>query len=104
MSRRPARRAAARLSVIAVGIALTAALSGCVPSLATPVPTPSPTGFAVPKAVAPDAPLVVPAAEKRKRPLAIRVFQEPGPTAPRPLPPAPARLQAADSPTAARQG
>jgi len=61
MSRRPARRAAARLSVIAVGIALTAALSGCVPSLATPVPTPSPTGFAVPKAVAPDAPLVVPA-------------------------------------------
>ena len=62
MSRRPARRAFARLSVVAVACAaLTAGLSGCVPSLAMPVPTPTPTGFAVPRAVAPLAPLVVPA-------------------------------------------
>ena len=62
MTRRPARRAPARLSVVVAscGIAL-AALTGCVPLAAMPVPTPSPTGFAVPNAVAPLAPLVVPA-------------------------------------------
>jgi hypothetical protein len=62
MSRRPTRRALARVSVAAVSLALVAAgLSACVPLGATPLPTPSPTGFAVPRAVAPLAPLVVPA-------------------------------------------
>jgi hypothetical protein len=61
MNRRPARRALARLSAVAVCAAVTAGLSACVPSLATPLPAPSPTGIAVPRAVAPLAPLVVPA-------------------------------------------
>jgi hypothetical protein len=62
MTRRPARRAVARLSVVAVVCtAVTSLLSACVPSLGTPLPTPSPTGIAVPRAVAPLAPLVVPA-------------------------------------------
>jgi len=62
MTPRPARRALARLSVAAVACALAAAaLSACVPLAATPQPTPSPTGFAVPNAVAPLSPLVVPA-------------------------------------------
>ena len=62
MTRRPARRALARLSVVAVSFALIAAgATACVPLVATPEPTPSPTGFAVPNAVAPLSPLVVPA-------------------------------------------
>lgn len=62
MKRRPTGWALARLSVVAVvGLAVIAGLSACVPSNATPPPTPSPTGFAVPRAVAPLAPLVVPA-------------------------------------------
>jgi len=62
MSQRPARRAFARLSVVAfVTAAVAAGLSGCVPSLATPPPDPSPSGYAAPRAVAPLAPLVVPA-------------------------------------------
>ena len=62
MTRRPTRRAVARLSVVAVSFALIAAgATACVPLVATPEPTPSPTGFAVPNAVAPLSPLVVPA-------------------------------------------
>jgi len=62
MSPRPARRAVAHLPVVAVVcLAVSVALSACVPSDAAPLPTPSPTGFAVPRAVAPLAPLVVPA-------------------------------------------
>jgi hypothetical protein len=62
MTWRPARRAFARLSVVAVvTLAVATGLSACVPSDAMPLPTPSQTGFAVPRAVAPLAPLVVPA-------------------------------------------
>ena len=62
MKLRPARRALARLSVVAVSVAVAiAGLTGCVPPAPSPVPSPSATGFAVPKAVAPLAPLVVPA-------------------------------------------
>ena len=61
MSAWPARRALARLSVVAAGIAVIVGLTACVSSDATPVRSPSPTGFAVPRAVAPLAPLVVPA-------------------------------------------
>ena len=65
MIRRPTRRAAARLSVVAVaiGVAITlaAALTACVSLVPSPQPSPSPTGFAVPKSVAPLSPLVVPA-------------------------------------------
>ena len=62
MSPRPARRALARLSVAAVScVIVLAGVTACVPLDATPVPSPSPTGFAVPNAVAPLAPLVVPA-------------------------------------------
>ena len=61
MNLRPARRAPARLSVVAVSTALVIAwLTGCVPPDPSPLPSPSPTGFAVPNAVAPLAPLVVP--------------------------------------------
>jgi hypothetical protein len=44
----------------ALGV-VTLALAGCVSLVATPEPAPSSTGFAVPNAVAPLAPLVVPA-------------------------------------------
>ena len=61
MTRRSARRAPARLSAVAACAALALGLTGCVPLGGTPKPIPSPTGFAVPNAVAPLAPLVVPA-------------------------------------------
>jgi hypothetical protein len=62
MTPRPTRRALARLSVGAALCAVSVVgLSACVPLVATPEPTPSPTGFAVPNAVAPLSPLVVPA-------------------------------------------
>ncbi len=62
MSLRPTRRAIARLSVVAVSVAvLIAGITACVAPVPTPAPSPSPTGFAVPNAVAPLAPLVVPA-------------------------------------------
>jgi hypothetical protein len=62
MSPRPRPRALARLVVGAVSCAVAmAALSACVAFPAAPQPTPSPTGFAVPNAVAPLSPVVVPA-------------------------------------------
>ncbi|MEP6843699.1 MAG: hypothetical protein ABJA11_09260 [Pseudolysinimonas sp.] len=61
MTRRPTRRALARVSVVVVAVVALSALTACVPFGTTPHPSPSPTGFAVPNAVAPLAPLVVPA-------------------------------------------
>ena len=62
MKRPTARRALIRPSVVAASFAVViAGVTACVPLDATPVPSPSPTGFAVPNAVAPLAPLVVPA-------------------------------------------
>jgi hypothetical protein len=65
MIARSARRASTRVSIVValagVALAIGTGLTACVSLVPAPMPTPSPTGIAVPKTVAPLAPLVVPA-------------------------------------------